>query len=220
MDDAVEQFSNHVREGVKSWVLAGKLLLQMQMKDAKVFNKIIAKNEWLSIDALMTFARIGRMELRPEILLMPNNAGNKIARLGYSQQCKLLDGRVKVAVEIDRNGRALIQEKKISEMTGRDLDTLIEGSKTRTIIEQEQYLHGLVTAKIKAKEKPFVQKAFEKPVSEKKLMLLGCWRIVWRHGQPTLTKAATLPMNAQRIMLQDNMGDVDAFIELTRWSEA
>ena len=190
----------------------------MQRTDKNIFNKIIARCEWLTVDTLMTFVRIGRLELRPEVLLLNASTGNHLLKLGYSQQSKLLDERVSVAVDIKQDGKAVVQQKKLTELTQSDLKTLINKSKIRTPIEQEQFLRARLNAKVAdAVTKPLIKEQLVKP--EKKLMFLGCYRIVMRSGVPSISKAATLPLNAQRVLMVNNMGDTDCFVELTKWSE-
>lgn len=195
---------------------AGKLLVTLKRGDPGVFFKIIAKCEWLTVDVLSTFERIGRMELRPEVLLLNQSTGNALMKLGYSQQSKLLDSRVPVVVDLKQGSLPVVQEKKVNELTQTDLKRLISGAKVRTVPEQTDALRKSIRDKQAVAVAPVVKEAFAKP--EKKLVFLGCYRIVMRNGAPQLSKAATLPLNAQRILLTEHMGDTDAFIELTKWS--
>lgn len=202
--------------GINSWVEAGRLLVSMERRDKHVFNKIITQCEWITVDVLMMFSRIGRMELRPEVLLLNQGTGNKLMQLGYAQQSKLLDSRIPVVVDLKKDNTPLVQEKRVTELTQNDLKQIIHGSKVRTVSEQADAIRKKARDKESIIVTPVVKAAFQPP--ERKMLFLGCYRIIMRGGVPQLAKAATLPLNAQRVLLTEHMGDVDAFIELTKWS--
>jgi len=218
LQNDVDEFVTLVMSGIESWVSAGHLLVAMLRRDKNIFNKIIAKCEWITVDVLMTFTRIGRQELRPEVLLPNQSTGNRLMQLGYSQQSKLLDGRVPVVVDMKADNTPMVQEKRITELTQNDLKQVIFGSKVRTVSEQANALRKKARKSVSVVVAPVVKAAFQKE-PERKLMFLGCYRIVMRGGVPQFAKAATIPLNAQRILLSDNMGDMAAFIELTQWSK-
>ena len=214
----LECFVQLVADGVKNWLSAGKLLVRLRQRDENIYRKLINACEWLTVDVLATFERIGRLELRPEMLLLNGYVGDKLMRLGYSQQTRIIDkGRVEVVCDFKQDGTALKTTKRLSELTKADVDILVDGSKCRTLTEQEQWLRRKRGQKLSESTRELKAIALETP--QKKLMFIGCYRLVWRSGVPALTKCATIPLNAQRVTLTKEMGEDVAFLELMKWSD-
>lgn len=216
----IERFVQLVATGVAAWIEAGRLLVAMHRKDEQVFRKIIGHCEWLTDDSLITFMRIGRTEMRPEVLLLKPNIAAKFMRLGYSQQSKLLDSRVEVVVEPSTNGaKPLVQQKRAAELTGGDLDLILDGAKIRTPTEQDQELKRRSRVQRMETVAPILNPS--RATDEKKLMFLGNYRIVMRFGKPELQKCADLATDAQRILLKKDVGgEMAAVIELTKRSDS
>jgi len=217
--DEIDAFISHVSDGVRAWVAAGKALLSMLRRDPDVFKKIMARCEWLTLDALETFARIGRMELRPEVLLLSDSVQKRVIRLGYSQQTKLLDERVPVVIDFTQEGRPLVQKKRLTDVTAKELDLVLDGAKIRTPHEQAEVLKTRIADRNIQVARPAMRLP-EPETPTRKVMFLGSYRIVFRFGKPELVKCADLAVNAQRILLSKDIGgDLAAVLELTKWSD-
>jgi len=212
-DDSITAFTHLIAQGIQAWIEAGKMLLAMQREDKNVFQKIINRNQWLTVDILMTFTRIGRMELRPEVLLLNQTASNILMGLDFETQGRLIDKPIEVVVDITKRNEVIIQKKNVSDLSKDELRRLVHRGKINSTDEQAERLK--VCRAAKTKPLGFIPDKAQ----ERELVKLGCYRIIMRGGVPQLCKAAVTPFNAQRVLLADNMGDLDAFIELMRWSK-
>lgn len=196
--------------GVNAWREAGRILVEMYQEDEKVFQKIMERKPWITIDSLMTFMRIGRKELRPEVLLLKQSVQLKLVALPYDVQSTLLDTKVNVASGFGSNKEPVWQNKSVTEMTTREIDTVIRDNKLVPLKDQ-------VPPTPPMRAQPSVTQRASSNVSSK-IESLGHYRLVMRFGKPVLEKAKDNAAS-QRVLLANVMGDMSALIELTKWRD-
>jgi len=114
----IGQFLDLYKLGKESWQQAGELLVRALELDENVFEKIIAQSDKLKIDHLITFERIGRKEIMPEMLIDESWGAKRVLELGYSyeKQKDLLERPIEVVIMAD-SGEIRTEHRRLNELT-------------------------------------------------------------------------------------------------------
>jgi hypothetical protein len=97
-DGQIDEFALLVRKGIDTWRTAGKLLLDMTNKDPGAMKRI-QERSGLSHSVLMTFARIGRNEIWPPLLVDNSLGSQRLQQCNYDEQKKYAAEPIEVAIE-------------------------------------------------------------------------------------------------------------------------
>lgn len=134
-----EQLSDLISEGIKKWVQAGELLVQMIDLDG-VSVPELADEIGLNANILYRFEQLGRKQVMPYLLLADFPASSRIIKLPYSEQKRLEKGSVTLLIEKDEGLDQLNVPAK--NLTPEQCKQVFSGGKIRDAGEQRAWLIG------------------------------------------------------------------------------
>lgn len=191
----IDKFLGFVELGIDFWEQAGKELVSLKAKDEDIFDVITEQCTWMNRDMLSVLERIGRKEIHPSTLLMPNHVLNRLVEMPYEQQRYLAEKPV-VEVAMPRQGHLdnAVIEKRVSELTPKEARAVLSPQGVRSPKEQ-----------VKAVQ-PEVKPA---PINTGKS--LGLFQLTYMNGKLWVRQAQPNCKSPQRIVLTDNRALVELF---------
>ena len=115
LDSDIDKFALFVRQGIDNWRNAGKLLVKMTATNPGAVARI-KERSGLSDSVLQTFARIGRNEIWPPLLVDSSLGARKLLECNYEDQKKYADAPIEVAIEW-KGGKIKTVARKVSELS-------------------------------------------------------------------------------------------------------
>lgn len=234
-ESTIEEFLKCLKAGIQCWELGGQILVELYERDKTVFSKILKHAPFLTTETLMSFLRIGYGKLYPPLLLMRKcPAERQLVTAPIETQRRALTQPIEVVVD-DKPAKPIVKQLHVTEL-GKQTCALVFSNtgKIRSKQEQLDYLAAQRRASIQAtayaklpspptapsfKPKPPAEVV---PSSGRRMLSLGCWLLVFEHGQAKVVKLeGPPPLNAQAITLAEGLpGHLTATLELKRWSVA
>jgi hypothetical protein len=160
-DSRIEEFCQLIKSGIDSWKRAGKILCQLLEDDPAIFGKIVDGRPYLTRETLESFARIGRRELYPYLVVDGSPGARRLARLPYRDQERIYESRV--AVVVRQKGITEQKFKRVFELTAPEASRVFNCTGLRTVQEQ---MHLLAQPKRKnARSTPRVERDAQEPES-------------------------------------------------------
>lgn len=175
----VRTFVDLLEQGVEAWVKAGKLLVQMLERNPNTYVIILKECPRLSISLLLTFERIGRNELHPNLVLDTSIGAKQLLSLPYPLQDKYYKETIPVVVALDGKRQPVIQRKLYHQINKEEARRVFAFGKLRTVEEQ--------AAMIPAQKKGTGRVV---PTEHSKFSSIGCFRLsLDKQGKPVVLKA-------------------------------
>lgn len=111
LKDKLTQLGTTIQRGIDSWVEAGQIVVELLdvEKISKEFIVTTINSDIITIDVLDQFERIGRKQIRPELLVADYPAANYMLGLPYSDQSLLQKEPIDVVVEKDGEGTDILK---------------------------------------------------------------------------------------------------------------
>jgi hypothetical protein len=69
IDSEIDAFVEQVNKGIGAWRQAGHILVELSKRQPDIFRLIMAKHPAINESTLQTFARIGRKEIWPPLII-------------------------------------------------------------------------------------------------------------------------------------------------------
>lgn len=174
----VRTFVDLLDQGVEAWVKAGKLLVQMLEKNPNTYGIILKECPRLSISLLLTFERIGRNELHPNLVLDSSIGARQLLSLPYPLQDKYYKETIPVVVGLDSKRQPVIQRKLYHQLNKDEARRVFSFGKLRSVEEQAEMF-------------PTQKKEARKHVHDErsKFSSIGCFRLsLDKQGKPVVIK--------------------------------
>ena len=107
----MEELVTSISTGLQSWIKAGEILVDLLDNEHYTLEYIVdtCKSDILTVDRLQEFERIGRKQLRPELLISRYPAARHMLTLTYSDQVKYDENPVAVVVTRDGDKTDVLQ---------------------------------------------------------------------------------------------------------------
>jgi len=137
-DTKINQFLELIQQGIDAWQTAGGLLIEMIKDDAKIYDKIIAKDSRLNSSVLGRFEQIGRKVLHPYLLISDSPAANRLASMPYSIQERYLNEPVPLIIETSKGVDTILVD--IKNMSHGQTTQAFGRGRVRTAAEQRAWL--------------------------------------------------------------------------------
>ena len=153
LDSQIDKFALLVRQGIDTWRTAGKILLEMTNKDPGAMQRI-QERSGLSHSVLMTFARIGRNEIWPPLLVDGSLGAQKLLACHYEDQKKYASEAIEVAYSW-AGGKIKTIKRQVSELSRAECAIVFSDKGTVNNLEQQAFrLHSPAPEKKLADLKP------------------------------------------------------------------
>lgn len=124
-DAEIEHFALNIRQGIDHWRTAGKLLVDMTKKHPEAMTRIREKTG-LSDSVLQTFARIGRNEIWPPLLVDSSLGARKLLECHYQDQKRYAEEPIDVVIEW-KDGKTKTIKKKVSDLNRAECAVVFDG---------------------------------------------------------------------------------------------
>ena len=135
LDSEIDKFTLFVRQGIDNWRNAGKILVDMTKKDPGAVARI-KERSGLSDAMIQTFARIGRNEIWPPLLVDSSLGARKLLECHYDEQKKYADAPIEVAYEW-KGGKIKTVARRVSELSREECARVFgDGGKINTLDQQ------------------------------------------------------------------------------------
>ena len=136
-ESKIDQFQAALNATADGLVTAGKLLVEMIEENENTFEIILTRIKTASLPFLEALERVGRGQLRPELLLNPAPAAQRTVQfaLPIKVQDKIATGYLETVVK-DGDG-FLIKHKKMDELTAHESARVIGTDGIRTVEQQK-----------------------------------------------------------------------------------
>lgn len=132
----IDTFYSLFRSGCEAWEEAGRVLVKFCEDTKDAFKLIRQKHPGISLETLHTFARIGRREIYPPLLIDPSPGAKKLLECPYEEQVKYSKEEVEVAVS--PFGREIqTVKKKVSELTKSEAVVVFDTGAIRSVEKQQ-----------------------------------------------------------------------------------
>lgn len=146
-DAEIEHFALNIRQGIDHWRTAGKLLVEMTKKHPEAMARIREKTG-LTDSVLQTFARIGRNEIWPPLLVDSSLGARKLLECHYQDQKRYADEPIDVVIEW-KDGKTKTVKKKVSELSRSECAVVFDGRGGINNLDQQGFrLRGEPPAKL------------------------------------------------------------------------
>jgi hypothetical protein len=136
--EKIARFIDLFRDGVKAWIKAGELLVEMTEENPKVYDEILAQCPQINAGILARFEEMGRKTLHPQLLLNASPGFSKLKRLPFSLQERYLTEPVPIIIETSDGVDTLLVKAK--DMSREQANQAFGGNRLRTEGEQRAYL--------------------------------------------------------------------------------
>lgn len=136
--EKITSFIDLFRDGVKAWIKAGELLVEMTEENPKVYDEILDQCPQLNAGILARFEEMGRKTLHPQLLLNASPGFAKLKRLPFSLQERYLTEPVPILIETLTGPDKLLVKAK--DMSREQANQAFGGNRLRTEGEQRAYL--------------------------------------------------------------------------------
>lgn len=133
-DSEIDAFALNIRQGIDHWRTAGKLLVAMTEKHPEAMTRIRQKTG-LSDSVLQTFARIGRNEIWPPLLVDSSMGARRLLECHYDDQKKYAEEPIEIAISWSKDG-VKTKKKKISELSRSEIAIVFSEGSINTIDQQ------------------------------------------------------------------------------------
>lgn len=134
----IEQFIEFYKQGVNSWIEAGKIIVELVEADPYVFDYIIEQCPHINAGVLGRFEQMGRGIIHPHLLLT-NSPGNKaLSRMPMSVQQRYLSEPIPLIVQTDAGTDVLLVKAK--DLTKNQASQVFATGRVRTEGEQKAWL--------------------------------------------------------------------------------
>lgn len=141
-NELAKTFSDLVMKGCEAWIEAGKIAADQLDKDPGWADEVAKLPPYPTAGVVRTFARVGRMQLHPQ-LMAPGPIGlRKLSKLPYTLQEKHLKEPVNVLVE---NGETLLID--VHNLTENQAAQVFNNEDIRSIPEQRAWLSNKAVSK-------------------------------------------------------------------------
>lgn len=179
-EDAVNAFVMLIREGVKSWVGAGKILVSALEKNKTFGDKVREAHPEISREMLCTFERIGRNQIHAPLLADSSCGGRALLEMPYAVQVKYYSEPIPVVVN-PTTGE--IANRKIYELNRAEVRQVFDTT-YRLVISPKDQITAINERRKHAGNATFPTAA---PVA-KRISRLGCYTITMQGSKPVLTE--------------------------------
>ena len=136
-DSQIDKFSLLVRQGIDTWRTAGKLLLEMTNKDPGAMERI-QERSGLSHSVLITFARIGRNEIWPPLLMDSSLGVQKLLQCNYDDQKKYAADPIEIAYSWT-GGKIKTIKRNVSELSRAECAIVFSNNGKIHTLEQQAF---------------------------------------------------------------------------------
>ena len=99
----IEKLASLINDGIESWKAAGVIVVEL-LDGGMSLQEIADECPELNKDIISRFEQIGRNQVMPRLLIASFPAAKHIMKLPYSEQTRLMDGRVEVIVAVTDKG--------------------------------------------------------------------------------------------------------------------
>ena len=137
-DRLIQDFANLYKQGIKSWIKAGEIIVKLVDSDPHAFEWIIAEYPDFNPTILSRFEKIGRKIIHPKLFLSSAPGTKKLQNLPYSVQEKLIEEPVPMIIETDDGVDVLLV--KVKAMSRDQADQCFAPDHVRTEAEQRAWL--------------------------------------------------------------------------------
>ena len=146
-DAEIEHFALNIRQGIDHWRTAGKLLVDMTKKHPEAMTRIREKTG-LTDAVLQTFARIGRNEIWPPLLVDSSLGARKLLECHYQDQKRYAEEPIDVVIEW-KDGKTKTIKKKVSDLSRAECAVVFDGRGGINNLDQQGFrLRGEAPAKL------------------------------------------------------------------------
>lgn len=136
-DAEIEHFALNIRQGIDHWRTAGKLLVEMTKKHPEAMARIREKTG-LSDSVLQTFARIGRNEIWPPLLVDSSLGARKLLECHYQDQKRFAEEPIEVAVQWS-DGVIKTTRKKVADLSRAECAIVFDNQGGINNLEQQAF---------------------------------------------------------------------------------
>lgn len=146
-DAEIEHFALNIRQGIDHWRTAGKLLVDMTKKHPEAMTRIREKTG-LTDAVLQTFARIGRNEIWPPLLVDSSLGARKLLECHYQDQKRYAEEPIDVVIEW-KDGKTKTIKKKVSDLSRAECAVVFDGRGGINNLDQQGFrLRGEAPVKL------------------------------------------------------------------------
>ena len=134
----IDEIAACIQKGIDNWRTAGNKLVELSKRQPDIFDRITARHPHISRDVLEVFARIGRKEIWPPLLMSNSLGAKKLLECNYDIQKELADKPIKVATHWKNN---VIQhaEKRIHELSKAEVAMVFDGQGGVNNLDQQAW---------------------------------------------------------------------------------
>lgn len=137
----LDTLKSAIQEGIQAWERAGTAVLQL-IDHGMTLEQIAeaANNEFVTVNVLAQFERIGRKQVLPQLLVANFPASRYLKRLPMSEQQRLVDGTIELLLERESGTDTL--QVHTRHMTKDQCRQAFDKGAVRTLGAQRAWLEG------------------------------------------------------------------------------
>lgn len=141
IEKEIDSFVEQVNKGIDAWRKAGQILVELSRRQPDIFRLIQARHPSISESVLQTFARIGREEIWPPLLVDASLGARKLLECSYAEQKEYAEKPIKVAIAWD--GKTIkTKDVKVQELTKQECAVVFSEGSINTLDQQAWRLRG------------------------------------------------------------------------------
>ena len=138
IEKEIDSFAEQVRKGIGCWREAGHILVELSRRQPDIFRLIQARHPEISESTLQTFARIGRKEIWPPLLVDSSLGARKLLECNYDIQKEYAEKPIKVAIAWDGH-HVKTCERKIQELSRAECAIVFDGEGGVNTLDQQAW---------------------------------------------------------------------------------
>jgi len=150
IDTEIDSFVEQVNKGIDAWRQAGHILVELSKRQPDIFRLIMAKHPAINESTLQTFARIGRKEIWPPLLVDSSIGARRLLECDYDTQKEYAEKPVKVVIAW--NGKDIkTKEVPIQSLSRAECAVVFDGEGGMHTLDQQAW-------RVRPDKKPIEQK--------------------------------------------------------------
>jgi hypothetical protein len=198
----IESFVSLVKQGVDAFQKAGEVLNKFSRTNKNAYRMIMEKHPEISISTLETFARIGRKEIHPPLLVDGSIGAQRLLECPYETQVRFHKEPIEVAVKWD--GKTIKTEKRrFCDLTKSEANIVFTDGTMNTLEQQAFRIR---------------EKASSPPVETRESGLkttdLGHFSIVFKDGKLECKPCGKSPISQPVRLIENSQGYKSAVLAL------
>jgi hypothetical protein len=138
IEKEIDAFAEQVRKGIGCWREAGHILVELSKRQPDIFRLIQARHPEISESTLQTFARIGRKEIWPPLLVDSSMGARKLLECNYDVQKEYAEKPIKVAIAWNGN-EIKTCERKVQDLSRAECFIVFDGQGGVNTIDQQAW---------------------------------------------------------------------------------